>query len=149
MDIITTDYVVTGTNTDIVWSFKYRLNGLLYQFKLVEGELDSKQVQWLFIKGKFPYKEQQIKGWKAIKNFKVTVGKPEVTFDDFFNAYAHKIKRKASETAWNRLSQKNKLLAIDYIPKYNKYVARKQVAKAMASTYLNQEYFLENHSSIH
>jgi len=67
MKPIYTTYTVTGTNTNIVWQFKYRLNGLLYQFKLIEGQLDEKQTNWLFIKGKFPYTEKQFKAGRPLR----------------------------------------------------------------------------------
>jgi len=149
MKPIYTTYTVTGTNTNIVWQFKYRLNGLLYQFKLIEGQLDEKQTNWLFIKGKFPYTEKQIQGWKAIKNFKIEVGKPDLSFDAFWESYNHKIKKSMSETAWKRLSQKDQMSAIAYIPTYDKYLHRKHVAKAAPSSYLNQKYWEDNHGSIH
>lgn len=145
-----TTYTVTGKNTNIVWQFKYRLNGLLYEFKLMEGELDQKQINWLFVKGKFPYQEAQIKGWiNSIKNFKIEVGAPDLSFDTFYDHYNHKIKKPMSEKAWSRLSKKDQMAAIEYIPTYDKYLARKHVAKAAPSTYLNQRYWEDNHASIH
>lgn len=149
MKQVYTTYTVTGENTNIVWQFKYRLNGLLYQFKLIEGELDQKQIQWLFVKGFFPYTEKQIKGWKAIKNFKIEVGKPDLSFNTFWEAYNHKVKKSMSEKSWKRLSQKDQIQAIQHIDVYDKYLARKHVAKAAPSTYLNQHYWEDNHASIH
>ena len=148
MDLLTT-YTVTGTNTNIVWRFKYRLNGLLFEFKLIEGELDQKQINWLFVKGHFPYKEAQIKGWKAIKNLKVEIGKPDLSFEAFWNAYNHKLKRVLSERAWKRLSAKDQLDAIKGIKAYDGMLSRKGIAKAHPSTYLNQRYWEDNHQSIH
>lgn len=149
MKQVYTTYTVTGENTNIVWQFKYRLNGLLYQFKLIEGELDQKQIQWLFVKGYFPYTEKQIKGWVSIKNFKIEVGKPDLSFDTFWEAYNHKVKKAMSENSWKRLSQKDQMQAIQHIDVYDKYLARKHVAKAAPSTYLNQRYWEDNHGSIH
>ena len=148
MHAITT-YTVTGTNTNIVWVFKYHLNGLLAEFKLLEGELDAKQVKWLFILGKFPYKEDQIKGWKAIKNFKIEIGEPDLSFEMFYNAYNHKIKKVDTEKFWKTMSIKDKKSAVQYIPTYNKYLQRKHVEKANPHRYLNKRYWEDNHASIH
>lgn len=144
-----TTYTVTGTNTNIVWQFKYHLNGLLAEFKLMEGELDSKQIKWLFLKGKFPYMEQQIKGWKAIENFKIEIGAPDLSFNFFYNKYNHKIKRKDTEAFWKTMPVKDKRAALDYIKTYDNYLHRKSVAKANPHRYLNKRYWEDNHASIH
>ena len=136
-----TTYTITGNNTKIVWEFKYRLNGLLYQFKLLEGTLDQKQIHWLFVKGKFPYKEDQVKGWVAIKNFNIEVGEPDLSFDNFWNVYANKYgKRKMAENTWNRLSKADKIKVFINIPKYKNYLKYYPSQQTMyPTTYLNQE----------
>lgn len=144
-----TTYTVTGTNTNIVWRFKYHLNGLLQEFKLIEGELDSKQINWLFVMGKFPYKEAQIKGWTAIKNFKIEIGEPNLSFELFYTKYRHPIKKIDSEKFWNKMSVKDKKAAIDYIKTYDNYLVRKGVAKTNPHRYLNKRYWEDNHASIH
>lgn len=138
-----TTYTITGKNSPIVWQFKYHLNGLLSEFKLLEGELDSKQVNWLFIKGKFPYLEKQIKGWNSIANFNMEVGLPDLSFDGFWNTYNNKVgKKKMAENTWNKLSQAHKLKALESIKYYNNYLSRKPgIDKAHATTYLNQAYW--------
>lgn len=149
MELFTT-YTVTGDNTDIVWQFKYRLNGLLHSFELLEGELDDKQVNWLFQQGRFPYKEEIIKTWnKMVKNLNVKVGIPDLNFEAFWEAYRHKVKKVMAEKCWHRLSKKDRMLAITYIKTYDQYLARKHVSKAAPSTYLNQRYWEDNHASIH
>ena len=72
----TTNYTVKSKNSDNVWTFKYDLNGLLLEFKRLEGILSNNQVQWFFFKGNFPYKEVQIKEWigKLKVNFEITIG---------------------------------------------------------------------------
>lgn len=148
MDAFTT-YTVTGKNSEVVWFFKYDLNGLLREFRLDEGTLDEKQIQWLFHKDRFPYLEKTIKGWNSIKNLNVEVGTPNLTFDTFFNAYNHKVKKVVSEKAWSRLSQKDRIEAIKGIKAYDNGIQRKGIAKAHPSTYLNQRYWEDNWSSIH
>ena len=144
-----TTYTVTGNDTNIVWQFKYDLNGLLKEFKLVEGNLDNKQVGWLFNKDRFPYAEKTIKGWTAISNFKVIVGEPDVSFEIFWRMYNHKVKRMMSENAWKKMSQKDRMDAIRGIKPYDGMLYRKGFAKAAPSSYLNQRYWEDEHSSIH
>jgi len=143
MESSLTTYTVTGKSSEIVWQFKYHLNGLLSEFKLLEGELDEKQIQWLFLKGKFPYTEKQIKGWTAIANFKIDVGLPDLSFDCFWTTYNNKVgKKKMAENSWNKFTTANKIKALMAIKDYNRYLSRKPgIDKAHATTYLNQEYF--------
>lgn len=148
METLTT-YTVTGKNTNVVWFFKYDLNGLLREFKMAEGTLDEKQINWLFHKDRFPYQESTIKGWKAITNLHVEVGEPNLSFETFWSLYNHKVKRVVSEKAWERINQKDRMEAIKGIKPYDHYLARKGVGKAHAATYINQRYWEDNHASIH
>jgi len=136
-----TTYIITGTNTNIIWQFKYRLDGLLYEFKLMQGDLDAKQINWLFIKGNFPYQEKQIKAWTAIKNFKIEVGQPDLSFDNFWNTYNNKVgKRKMAENTWNRMSKADQLNVFINLPKYKNYLKYYPNQQMMyPTTYLNQE----------
>ncbi|MCH4824277.1 hypothetical protein ML462_13965 [Gramella lutea] len=143
MDEQFTTYTVTGKNSPIVWQFKYHLNGLLAEFKLLEGELDAKQINWLFVKGKFPYREDQIKQWNTIPEFDIKIGEPDLSFDSFWNAYGNKVgKKKMAENTWKKLSKADKLKALEAIKHYNNYLSRKHgIDKAHPTTYLNQEYY--------
>lgn len=40
------------------------------------------------------------------------------TFDGFWNLYGKKVDRKKSESLWNKLSKKDKIACMEYIPKY-------------------------------
>lgn len=148
MSVLTTNYIVIVKNTNYVWEFKYSLNGILKEFKIVEGELTPRTQESLFKQGKFPYKEEQIKKWTS-KYFKITINKPIADFELFWKMYDHKIKRVVSEKSWSRLSAAQRLKATDYIKTYKGYLSRKGVAQAAASTYLNQHYWEDNHGSIH
>lgn len=139
-----TTYTVQGKNSPIVWQFKYRLNGLLYSFELLEGELDQKQINWLFVKGFFPYKEAQIKGWiTSIKNFKITVGEPDLSFDTFWNLYDEKQKKLKAKELWKKLSKADQIKAVTYIRRYNNLLKYKNQAKALPDTYLRQKRWLD------
>lgn len=145
MNIPLTTYTVQGKNSPIVWQFKYRLNGLLFSFEMLEGELDQKQVKWLFILGNFPYKEAQIKGWiKSIKNFKIEIGKPDLSFETFWNLYDEKQKKKVTEPLWYKLSKSDQIKAITYIRRYNNILRTKNQAKALPDTYLRQKRWLDD-----
>ena len=100
-------YTIKSKNSNNIWEFKYHLNGVLYSFKALDGVLSTKQIDWLFVKANFPYKEDQIKHWqKKLKaNFEITVGEPDLSFEALWKLYDHKIKRVESEKAFNKLKQ--------------------------------------------
>lgn len=148
----TTTYTVKSQNDTHIWEFQYDLNGHLRAFKILEGELSAKQMKWLFAQANFPANESIMKTiWmKNLKeNFEIIVGAPDLSFDAFWNAYNHKIKKVVSEKAWNRLSKKDRMEAIKGVKPYDNFLKRKGIAKAHASTYINQRYWEDNHASIH
>lgn len=141
------EYNVIGTTFKGLMVFKYNLNGVLVAFECKDVELNETQIQWLFSRH-FPYKEQQISQFKAIQNFTVTEGKFDLSFDAFWKAYNHKVKKVMSEKAWNKLNDSDKMNAIAGIRHYNGYLARKRnMEKAHGSTYLNQRYWEDNWGS--
>ena len=149
---MTTTYTVRALNSDTVWTFKYDLNGDLRAFKIEEGKLSGRQIKWLFASGNFPANESIMKTeWmqKMKNNFEIIIGKPDLSFDNFWKLYNHKVKKTVSQRVWKRLSKKDKLEAVKHIKEYDKYLMRKHIAKANPSTYLNQRYWEDNHGSIH
>lgn len=147
-----TTYTVKAKNTGSLWEFKYDLNGNLSQFKILEGELSAVQRQWLFCAGNFPDIEAVMTAnWipKMRANFEVTKGEPDLSFDAFWSAYNHKVKKVKAESAWKALANRDKMGALAGIKSYDNYLRRKGVAKAYPSTYLNQRYWEDNYGSIH
>ncbi|MDC9722393.1 MAG: hypothetical protein PSN34_06425 [Urechidicola sp.] len=134
-------YNIIGSSFKGVMVFKYDLNGILVAFELQDVVMNQQQVAWLFSRH-FPYKEGQINNYRAYRNFTVTEGEFDLTFDMFWDAYKHKVKREMSIKAWNKLSDSDKMKALVNIKHYDGYLARKRnMEKAHASTYLNQKYF--------
>lgn len=145
-----TIYTVKGKNTPIIWEFKYDLNGVLKEFKFIENELTEKQQDWLFNKAQFPYRENQIKGWqKAIKNFEVIVGKPNLDFTTFYNLYKYKVGKLEAQRPWKKLNKADQLKAIKQIKAYEGFLRRKRIEKVHPATYLNKRRFDDEFNSIH
>jgi hypothetical protein len=141
-----TTYTVKSKQDGYVWQFKYRLNGDLKAFEILEGKLSVTQMKWLFSQGNFPATEIVMKtGWipKLRKNFEIEVGEPDLSFDAFWNAYAHKVGKKVmAENSWKKLGRATKIKALMGIKRYNNHLRlHPGVAKAHPSTYLNQEYW--------
>ena len=148
----TSTYNVKSRQDGFVWQFKYHLNGALYSFKVLDSQLSVKQRTWLFGRNNFPCTEADMKEvWmkKMNANFVIEVGEPDLSFDAFWNAYAHKIgKKKMAENSWNKLSKADKIKALMAIKDYNRYLSRKPgIEKAHATTYLNQEYWKNEYKS--
>ena len=146
----TTNYTVKSKNSDNGWTFKYDLNGLLLEFKRLEGILSDNQVQWFFFKGNFPYKEVQIKEWigKLKVNFEITIGTPDLSFEALWNLYNYKIKRVESEKCFNKLKEADVIKLFLEVPKYNKYMTKKTHDKAHLSTFINKRMFEDDFSKV-
>ncbi|MBF2710036.1 hypothetical protein [Flavobacterium soyangense] len=123
-----------------VWQFKYNLTGILIYFNVMEGDLSEKQEKFLYLNGKFPWKESHIKEWtKLYKTTTVEVGEPDLSFENFWKRYDLKVKKEASEKAWNKLSDGDKIKCFLRLKKYNTNLARTNQAKAHLVTWLNQK----------
>lgn len=148
----TTTYTVRALKSRDLYEFTYDLDGHLRQFTILEGALTRPQMKTFFRDGYFPAYEGMMKAlWmKKLKmHFDIEVGTPDLSFEKFWQLYNHKVKKQASQKAWQRLGKKDKMEAIKAIKSYNGYLYRKGVAKAHASTYLNQRYFEDHFASIH
>lgn len=136
-------YNLIGSKTNGVLVFKYNLNGVLIDFQLQDcDKMNEKQINWFFTPDRFPYLEHQIKNFQAVREFTVTEGELEITFEMFWNAYKYKVKRMQAEKAWEKLSESDQLKAIAGIRHYDGYLQRKRgIDKAHPGSYLNQKYF--------
>lgn len=150
-DLVNT-YTVKSKQSAVLWQFKYDLKGNLKAFEILEGQLTQRQKQWLFMAGNFPITEEVMqKVWlKDLKaNFEIVQDAANLDFDTFWESYNHKVKKTMSQKGWAKLSKRDRIDALAHIPVYDKYLARKHVAKAAPSTYINQRYWEDNHGSIH
>lgn len=143
-----TTYTIKSKNSNNIWEFKYHLNGVLYSFKALDGVLSVTQIEWLFVKANFPYKEEQIKDWqKKLKaNFEITVGEPQLSFETLWSLYDNKVKKFEAIKAFNKLKEPDIIRCFLSVPGYNKYLQRKGIAKAHLSSFINKRYFEDDWS---
>lgn len=147
-----TTYTVSHKKAAVLWQFKYDLNGNLIAFLVQDKPLSKNQISFLFAEQKLPYHEKIMKEvWMTAKKseFEITVGEPDLSFESFYNAYDRKIKKTKAETAWKRLSKKDKIEAFRGISKYNGYLHRTKVAKQNPEAYINQRRWEDDFNSIH
>lgn len=125
-----------------IWKFKYNLKGVLIHFEVMEGDLTDKQETFLYHKGKFPWKEAHLKDWeKLYPPTTVEMTDFDLSFDNIWKQYNLKVKKEASEKAWNKLSDQDKIKCFIRLRKYNSNLATNGQAKAHLVTWINQKRF--------
>jgi hypothetical protein len=136
------EYNIVGSSFTGIMVFKYCLNGLLTSFELIDAEpLSDDRIKWLFSRH-FPYKETQINNLRAYKNFTVTEGEFDLSFDVIYDLYKNKVKGVVAKKAWEKLSDIDKIAAIAGVKHYLGYCNRKRnYTQAHLGTYLNQRYW--------
>jgi hypothetical protein len=90
-----------------------------------------------------PYKESLIPEFrKNTPYLEVTKVQTDLSFKAFYDAYAHKVGKKAlAEKKWNKLSDAEKLACFKALPHYNRYLESTRIAKAYLETFLNNNYW--------
>lgn len=116
-------YTVKARETRAVWVFKYYLEGGLRSFVVLEGSFSEQQSNWLFIKGRFPSNEDEMKSFAKTyrKHFEVEVIIPEITFDYFYEIYGKKTTKKQASDFWRKMKEADKVLAVLGVRKYKNY----------------------------
>lgn len=150
MKEIHTTYTVKGRNFPSVWIFKYDLDGYLKQWTIEEGELSTKQIDWLFHPKRFPYLERDMQTHlMSIKNLEIEKGEPDISFDAFYSLYNKKVSKHTAKKAWSRLSKADKLTALKKIKEYDGYLNRKRtIDKAYPATFLNKRMFEDDFNTL-
>lgn len=143
MTELVTTYTVTGSNFAGVMTFKFHLGGYLVAFSLEEAELDQDQRKWLY--PRMPLAENGMKTFYDLKTFKVEKGEPDLSFENFWNAYGKKQKRTVAEKLWKKLTKKDKLAAFKSINRYNNWLNNNAgIAKQLPDTFIRQRRWLDD-----
>jgi hypothetical protein len=134
-------YTVKMQSGDI-WLFKYNLKGVLVFFDVLEGDLTDKQEKFLYLDGKFPWKEAHIETWKKLyKTIAIEVGELDISFKALWNLYDNKVSKFDAEKAFNKLSDADKIKCFLVIPGYKKYLAKKGTGTAHLATFIHRQYY--------
>ncbi|MFK7033171.1 hypothetical protein [Flavobacterium oreochromis] len=143
MEQLTTIYSVKMSSGEI-WQFKYNLKGVLIAFKALDGELSEKQEEFLYLKGKFPWKESHIKNWKSeYKHVQIEVGEPNIEFEVFWKLYPYNAlsKKKIARDKWEKLKESEKIKLLMNLPEYKKLKAKEGTAFPYAEVFINQRWW--------
>jgi len=141
-----TTYRAKGKEIGLVFLFKYDLKGNLKLFEIAEGELNAKQMKWLFAMGNFPACESIIRSvWQKEKDyrqkFEIEVSPADLSFEALWNLYGYKESRKDAEKFFNKLNEADKIKCFIQVPKYKKKIALTGIAQALLGTWLNKQRF--------
>ena len=141
-----TTYRAKGKEIGLVFLFKYDLNGNLKVFIIEEGELNAKQMKWLFASANFPASESIIRTvWmkeeKYTKVFEIEKSPAVLTFEALWELFGNKIKKFEAEAKFKKLKEADVIKCFTSVPHYKKYLQRKGVAQTNLATYIHQHYF--------
>lgn len=139
-----TIYRAKGKKTDLVFLFKYDLNGHLRGFQIDEGELTPEQMDWLFTR--FPANEYKMENiWMKLDKYKnhftVEKSNADLSFESFWEIYGLKHKKELAIKAWNKLTEAEKIKCFLNIKNYKNWLAKTGQAQAHLVTWLNQKRF--------
>lgn len=136
-------YTVKMQSGDI-WQFKYNLNGILIFFNVLEGNLTPKQEKFLYLAGKFPWKEEHIKAWsKLYKTTTVEVGEPDLSFAAFWKLYPSNplSKKKLANERFLKLKEADKIKIFLKTPEFIKEKTKQNSPFPYAEVYINQRWW--------
>ncbi|MBA4133369.1 MAG: hypothetical protein C0525_01465 [Flavobacterium sp.] len=138
-----TTYSVKSKINGYEWVFKYHLDGSFKSFEILTGGLTQKQIDWLFDVVHFPYNEAGIKVWihNLKANFEITKAAADISFEAFWVKYDLKIKKEASQKAWDKLKEPDQIKCFKSLQNYNAFLQRTGQAKAHLVTWINQKRF--------
>ena len=141
-----TIYRAKGKEMGLVFLFKYCLNGNLRAFIIEEGDLNAKQMKWLFSGSNFPANETIMTTvWMQQDNYKkvFTVEKfaADLSFEAFWNIWGLKLKKDHSEKAWNKLKEGEKIKCFLNHKSYCNHLIKTGQFKAHLVTWLNGKRF--------
>lgn len=119
---------------------EYNDLGYLVNYELTPGSFEK--AQYDFLLQKLPRTIAQLEAFRTwkLQNVRITTVQADLSFDAFYNAYAHKVsKRSASDNIWKKMPDAERAKAISYIPTYDTYLRESRVNKKYPETYLNSE----------
>lgn len=142
MELVKT-YTVKMFSGDI-WQFKYNLRGVLIYFKVVEGDISEKQEKFLYLDGKFPWKESQIKTWSTqYKKTTIEIGEPNLSFAMFWKMYPYNplSKKKLAQERFDKLKEADKIKILMKIPEYIKLKTKDDTKFPYAEVFIHQRWW--------
>jgi hypothetical protein len=134
-------FQMTSPKKAVDYQFKYDTQGRIVGFEILgENVFSSEETIALF--SKVPETVGQLKQFALKHKIQLTEIIPDVTFDMFWKKYSNTAGSKVkAQLAWEKLSEKNKMLALTYINKYKQSLGA--TTQAYATTYINGQYWIK------
>ena len=132
-------YKVTFKETSDEWLFQFReSDGVIYSFTNIKGNRILKLLDNL----QFPGNKNKIEEWVNFKHLiKIELMLEDYSFDSFWIKYNLKVKKEASQKAFEKLSLVDKIKCFVKLPEYDAHLIKTGVAKAHMVTWINQKRF--------
>lgn len=115
-------------------------SGMMVQ-TTIEFVLTEKAAQWLAVN--FPMHVSLLEVMKDKIQGRIDLVADIPTFDQFWDRYANKNGKEKARTAWARLKDSDKVLAVSMIPRYKQSLPSWQ-SMLMGSTYLSEKRFIDH-----
>ena len=134
-----TTYEVTFIETKEKWIFQYRkTDGILHCF------INSPGTGFINLlrKQTFPESITMIEAWAKFKKIvTIELKIDDYSFEAFWKKYNLKVKKEASEKAFEKLTLVEKIKCFNSLKKYDEFLAKSGQAKAHLVTWINQKRF--------
>lgn len=132
-----TKYIITFPTGRAVAG--YNDAGILV-FWQVEKELSDTEYKAVYT-GMLPVREEAVRSLNQRTKGKVVVSKmvEDTSFEAFWNGYDYKVgKKDRAIKLWNALTHSEKVLALQGVKKYNRWIAGRSIEKSYPETFLSQ-----------
>lgn len=132
---------IKSTIMDCDLQFKFDTQERIVGFEIM-GENTLSEEKASYFLANIPQTVKQLKDHCNNRKIEFTEIKPDLSFDVFWKRYGNTSgSRVKTEPIWNKLSEKDKNLAMNYISKYKQSLG--QTTQAYAATYLNGKYWIK------
>jgi hypothetical protein len=130
-------YVLTSERFDGTVKLNYTTKGYLKAWSFEDASMKVSDWKWLL--EHLPAKEKNIDFYRE-QGFRIQLIPPDLSFDAFWKLYNYKVGKNRAERLWIKLSEADKALIIEAVPKYLRHLKKKPHLEQMhASTYLNKK----------
>ena len=129
--------MLTKKDWGISATYTYNKDGVCVKVELPE-KLEQTQAKGFFTVAQMNANEMKMR-LKSENTCEVVDIPSDLSFEGFWNAYFYKVGSKGkAEGFWRKLSESDKISAINKIKEYDRYIVRTGVAKVYPERYLSQ-----------
>jgi len=128
-------YVLTSQKFDGAVKLEYNSNNQLVSWSVKEADLSPKRYDWLLTH--IPAEEKAIAHYRK-QGFAIKKIAPDLSFEAFWIAYKGGSAKREAERTWNKLSELDRAVILESIPRYERYLTKKpNLQKMYPATYIN------------